>query len=83
MSKRIVFGFDDKSLEGLEFVEELGRFSSKAEVVRETIFVYKELLNQAREGFSRIIVENPEDGRQRVIVIPTLGTLQNKKERKK
>lgn len=71
-TKRVVFSFDQKSLARLEDLTEQGHFSSMAETVRESLQVSRALQSQAEQGFSEVVVRNPQTGDERVIVIPTL-----------
>ena len=72
MSKRIVFTFDDKSIDSLVQVKEKGRFPSLGTAVRESIQINQELQDQASEGFSEVVVRNPKTKQEKTIVIPSL-----------
>jgi Arc/MetJ-type ribon-helix-helix transcriptional regulator len=71
-TKRVVFSFDERSLESLERLTEQGRFSSMADTVRESLQVSRALQSQANQGFTEVLVRNPETNEERVLVIPTL-----------
>jgi hypothetical protein len=71
-TQRVVFSFDERSLEGLQKIKEQGRFASMGEAVRESLQISRALQSQATQGFSEIVVRNPETKEERVIVIPTL-----------
>jgi Arc/MetJ-type ribon-helix-helix transcriptional regulator len=71
-SKRVAFTFDERSLTTLEEMTEEGHFGSMADTVRESLQVSRALQSQAKQGFTEIIVRNPENGEERVIVIPHL-----------
>lgn len=71
-NKRVVFSFDERSLESLQKLTEQGRFSSMADTVRESLQVSRALQSQAGQGFSEVRVRNPETNEERVLVIPTL-----------
>ena len=43
-----------------------------AEAVRESLSVNRALQNQAKQGFTEIVVRNPETKEERVMVLPTL-----------
>ncbi len=73
-AQRVVFSFDDRSLESLQRIKEQGRFSSMADAVRESLQISRALQSQAEQGFTELVVRNPETGEERVIVIPTLHT---------
>ena len=72
MSKRIIFSFDEKSLENLEQVKAKGRFQSLGTAVRESIEINQILHNQASEGFSEVIVRNPKTKEEKTLIIPSL-----------
>ena len=73
-TQRVMFSFDERSLESLQRIRDQGRFSSMGEAVRESLQISRALQSQASQGFSEIIVRNPETKEERVIVIPTLHT---------
>ena len=70
--RRVVFTFDERSLESLERLKDQGRFSSLAETVRDSLQVTRALQSQAQQGFCEVIVRNPETNEERVIVIPSI-----------
>ncbi len=71
-NQRVMFTFDERSLESLQKMREQGRFASMGEAVRESLQISRALQSQATQGFSEIIVRNPETREERVIVIPVL-----------
>jgi len=71
-AQRVVFSFDERSLESLKRIREQGRFSSMADAVRGSLQVSRALQSQAEQGFSELVVRNPQTGEERVIVIPNL-----------
>jgi Arc/MetJ-type ribon-helix-helix transcriptional regulator len=71
-TRRVVFSFDERSLESLEKLTEQGRFSSMADTVRESLQISRALQSQANQGFTEVVVRNPESNEERVIVIPNL-----------
>lgn len=71
-TQRVVFSFDERSLETLQKIRDQGRFSSMGEAVRESLQISRALQSQASQGFSEIIVRNPETNQERVIVVPIL-----------
>ena len=74
-TKRVVFSFDERSLASLEDLTKQGRFSSMAETVRGSLQISRALQLQAEQGFSEVILRNPETKEERIIVIPTLHSL--------
>ncbi len=71
-STRLVFTFDERSLESLEKIKQQGRFSSLADAVRQSLQISKALQSQGEQGFKEVIVRNPETAEERVLVIPEL-----------
>jgi Arc/MetJ-type ribon-helix-helix transcriptional regulator len=71
-AQRVVFSFDERSLESLQRIRQQGRFSSMADAVRESLQVSHALQSQAEQGFTELVVRNPQTGDERVIVIPNL-----------
>lgn len=79
-NKRVVFSFDERSLESLQKLTQQGRFSSMADTVRESLQISRALQSQAGQGFTEVMVRNPETSEERVIVIPTLQAASPKTE---
>ncbi|MBZ5610584.1 MAG: hypothetical protein LAP38_20160 [Acidobacteriia bacterium] len=71
-TQRVIFSFDERSLDSLQRIKEEGRFASMGEAVRESLQISRALQSQAHQGFSEIVVRNPDTKEERVIVIPTL-----------
>lgn len=71
-TRRVVFTFDERSLDSLERLTEQGHFSSMADTVRESLQISRALQSQAEQGFTEVIVRNPETKEERVLVIPNL-----------
>jgi Arc/MetJ-type ribon-helix-helix transcriptional regulator len=71
-TRRVVFSFDERSLESLNKLTEQGRFSSMADTVRDSLQVTRALQTQAQQGYTEVIVRNPETNEERVLVIPNL-----------
>lgn len=71
--KRVVFSFDDRSLADLTAIKQGGRFVSLGETVRSSIGTASALFTQAEHGFTELIVRDPQSGRERQIIIPTLA----------
>ncbi len=73
-TRRVVFSFDERSLESLEKITKQGRYTSMASAVKDSLQISRALQGQVEQGFSEIIVRNPQTNEERVIVIPTLQT---------
>ncbi len=71
-TRRVVFSFDERSLESLEKLTEQGRFGSMANTVRDSLQVTRALQSQAQDGYTEVIVRNPETNKERVLVFPNL-----------
>src|SRR6266508_2372573 len=70
-TRRVVFSFHERSLESLQKITEQGRFASLADTVRESLQISRALQTQAQQGFTEVIVRNPETDEERVLLIPT------------
>lgn len=70
--RRVVFTFDERSLESLEQITKQGHYNSMAETVRDSLQINRALHSQADEGFTQVVVRNPQTGEERVIIIPSL-----------
>jgi Arc/MetJ-type ribon-helix-helix transcriptional regulator len=73
-TQRVVFSFDERSYDSLQQIKDRGRFSSMGEAVRESLQISRALQSQASQGFSEIVVRNPETKEERLIVVPNLQT---------
>lgn len=73
-TKRVVFSFDEKSFESLEKLTKQGRYPSMASAVKDSLQINSALQGQVEQGFTEIVVRNPETDKERVIIIPTLPT---------
>lgn len=51
-----------------------------ADTVRESLQISRALQSQAGQGFTEVMVRNPETNEERVIVIPTLQAASAKTE---
>ncbi len=69
-TRRVVFTFDEHNLAILKEIVEQGQFKSMADAVRESLAVNRALMNQARQGFTEVLVRNPETSESRVMVFP-------------
>ena len=71
-TQRVVFTFDERSLESLKRMTDQGRYPSMANAVKDSLQISRALQSQAEQGFTEIIVRNPETNDERVIVVPAL-----------
>ena len=77
-SKRVAFTFDERSLVTLEDMTEEGHFSSLGDTVRESLQISRALQSQVKEGFTEILVRNPDTGDEKIIIIPSLQSFSRK-----
>lgn len=70
--KRVVFTFDERSLDSLETLKSKARFDSLAEAVRNSLQVARALQQQKEQGYTEVVVRNPDSKEERVVVIPDL-----------
>ena len=71
-TQRVVFTFDERSLASLKEMVDQGQFPSMAEAVRESLAVNRALQSQAKQGFTEIVVRDPESKQERVMILPSL-----------
>jgi metal-responsive CopG/Arc/MetJ family transcriptional regulator len=72
VKKRVVFSFDERSLESLETLKERGRLDSLADAVRNSLQVSRALQQQKELGYTEVVVRNPQTKEERVLIIPNL-----------
>jgi len=70
--KRVVFTFDERSLDSLEKLKVQARFDSLADAVRNSLQVARALQQQKEQGYTEVVVRNPDSKEERVVVIPNL-----------
>ena len=75
MPQRVVFTFDDSSLDSLKQVKERGDFASLGTAVRESVQLSEVLQDQVADGFSELILRNPATKQEKTLVIPSLRKL--------
>jgi len=59
-------------LDSLEKLKEHARFDSLAEAVRNSLQVARALQQQKEQGYTEVVVRNPDSKEERVVVIPNL-----------
>ncbi len=72
VKKRVVFTFDERSMESLETLKERGRLDSLADAVRNSLQVSRALQQQNELGYTEVVVRNPQTKEERVLIIPNL-----------
>ena len=69
-SRRVVFTFDQRSLDSLERLRKQGNYSSMADAVRDSLRLRRAQQQQAEQGFVELVVRNPKTGDERILVNP-------------
>jgi hypothetical protein len=78
---RVVFTFDESSLETLKQVQEQGAFSSMGTAVRDAVELTDVLQDQVKNGFTEVIVRNPQTNQEKTLVVPSLQRVLKKTTR--
>jgi hypothetical protein len=71
-NQRVVFTFDERSLESLKHLQQKGAFSSMGTAVRESVLLNEILQDQVSQGFSEVILRNPHSNQEKVVILPSL-----------
>jgi len=74
-SKRVLFTFDPRNYNNLRELTDSGGFQSASDAVRDALHVARFLQLQAQQGFTEVLVRNPQTNQERVIALPYLGLL--------
>jgi Arc/MetJ-type ribon-helix-helix transcriptional regulator len=69
-SKRVLFTFDPRNYNNLRELTDSGGFQSASDAVRDALHVARALQKQAQQGFTEILVRNPQTHQERMIVLP-------------
>lgn len=74
---RIVFEFDKKSMEGLRYLKDMMELVDEEErefanIIREGLRLLYFLVQKTREGYSQVILKNPDTESAKEIEIPFL-----------
>ena len=77
-SRRVDFIFDAGSYNLLRTITKELNFGSEAVTIREALRIVRALQKQASEGYSDVIVENPNTFEQRKLVIEFLDQVTTK-----
>jgi hypothetical protein len=75
MSQRVVFTFDNSSLDSLKQVQQRGEFASMGTAVRESVQLSEVLQDQVADGFSEVVLRNPKTKQEKTLIIPSLQKL--------
>jgi hypothetical protein len=80
-ARRLVFTFDEPSMDSLEQVKENGSFPTLGTAVRESIQLSETLQEQVANGFTEIVLRNPTTKQEKTIVVPSLRRVAKKAAR--
>jgi hypothetical protein len=72
MSQRVVFTFDDSSLESLKQIQQRGDFVSMGTAVRDAVQLSEVLQDQVADGFTEVVLRNPKTNQEKTLIIPSL-----------
>ena len=78
-TQRVVFSFDKDSLATLQHIKERGGFQSLGMAVKESIELSDFLQDLVDNGFSEIIVKNPQTNEEKTIIVSSLQKLAKRK----
>jgi hypothetical protein len=70
--KRVLFTFDQRSLESLEQLKQNAKLDSLADAVRTSLQASRAIQQQKELGYTEVVVRNPTTKEERVLVIPNL-----------
>jgi Arc/MetJ-type ribon-helix-helix transcriptional regulator len=72
MSQRVVFTFDDNSLESLKQLRDKGAYTSMGTAVRDAVQLSEVLHEQAEDGFTDLVLRNPKTQQEKHLIVPAL-----------
>jgi len=67
--KQVLFTFDERSFASLKTLTTQRGFSSMADTVRESLQIMKTLQKHLAQGFTQVVVHNPETNERRALRI--------------
>ena len=67
VSKRVVFTLSPESLAALEKLQEDGEYESLAATVKDSLQILRVLQQCAQQGYTELIVRNPETDAEKVV----------------
>ena len=68
VSKRVVFTFEAESFSSLEKLQEDGDYLSLAETVKDSLKILWVIQQQAKRGYTELIVRNPSTDTEKLIL---------------
>ena len=74
MKKRVVLSFDAIAYGNLEELRRQGGFKSAAEAVKDSLVVRAMLRRHAGQGFTEVVLRNPDRNKERLMDIDTETT---------
>jgi hypothetical protein len=81
MAQRIVFTFDDSSLDLLKQVQRRADLPSMAAALQDSLQINEFLQDQAEAGFSEVVLRNPTTSKEMKVSIPSLHRFARKQSR--
>jgi hypothetical protein len=72
MSQRVVFTFDDNSLDSLKQLQSRGDYTSMGTAVRDAVQLSEVLQGQVADGFTEVVLRNPKTNQEKHLIIPFL-----------
>ena len=69
MNKRVVLSFDAVAFGNPEELRRKGGFKSIAEAIKDALVVRTMLHRQAEQGFSQLLVQNPDSRKERIVAL--------------
>ncbi len=82
MSQRVVFTFDDSSLESLKQLQQRGDYGSMGTAVRDAVQLSEVLQEQVADGFTEVVLRNPKTNQEKHLIIPALKRVTRSKSAK-
>ena len=72
-TERIIFSFDRHTKQQLVEITESGGFPSRAQAVRTSVGLFRQLQSLKEQGFTQLIMRNPENGAELHVDSTALG----------
>jgi len=76
--KKLIFGFRETTVRDLKNLKEETAQPSLAQTVMNAIYLHKALADQIKKGYTQVILENPTNGKQKILFSPVFAYLVNK-----
>ena len=66
--QKVIFSFTPESLSALENIKGTGEYPSLAEAVKDSLKIMWTIQNQAKQGYTELIVRNPKTDQEKVVL---------------